>query len=153
MADKPTYEELDSIVKHLTAELDKDKQEKKVLLESEQRYLKIFKYAVDSIFIIDPSTGSFIDCNEKAAQRLGYTKEELLKLKVFDINIAEQRPEIHERFKKQVDGESILFETTHLRDNQYSFRFKGSENIVVICSLHHRKKKAGARIEKTSRQP
>ena len=41
VADKPTYEELDSIVKHLTAELDKDKQEKKVLLESEQRYLNM----------------------------------------------------------------------------------------------------------------
>lgn len=53
---------------------------------SEQKYHNLFEYANDSIFVVDPGTRRFIEINEKAAEHLGYTKEELLKLKVDDIN-------------------------------------------------------------------
>ncbi|KJR43290.1 PAS/PAC sensor signal transduction histidine kinase [Candidatus Magnetoovum chiemensis] len=39
----------------------------------------------DAIFIIAPETGCFLDVNKKACENLGYSKEELLTFKVFDI--------------------------------------------------------------------
>ncbi len=40
----------------------------------------------DSIEIIDPETGKFIDVNENAWKSLGYSREEILSKKIFDID-------------------------------------------------------------------
>lgn len=39
----------------------------------------------DAVFIINPETGQFLDVNEKSCQNLGYTKQELLSMRVRDI--------------------------------------------------------------------
>ncbi len=55
-----------------------------------EKNLKLFRALVDqskdSFEIIDPETGRFIDVNERACQDLGYSREELLALTVFDID-------------------------------------------------------------------
>src|SRR5271156_3021643 len=52
--------------------------------------LKLFRtlldHCNDAIEVVDPETLRFIDANEKACSALGYTREELLSLRVFDIN-------------------------------------------------------------------
>jgi formate hydrogenlyase transcriptional activator len=54
------------------------------------RELKLFRALVeqsnDSIEIVDLKTLRFLDVNEKACSALGYTREELLSLRVFDID-------------------------------------------------------------------
>jgi formate hydrogenlyase transcriptional activator len=54
------------------------------------RELKLFRALVeqsnDSIEIVDLETLRFLDVNEKACSALGYTREELLSLRVFDID-------------------------------------------------------------------
>jgi formate hydrogenlyase transcriptional activator len=51
--------------------------------------LKLFRRLVDesndAIWVVDPETLRFIDANEKTCIRLGYSREELLSLSVFDI--------------------------------------------------------------------
>ena len=60
--------------------------------ESERtiRELKLFRALVDrsndSIQVVDPKTLRFLDANEKACAQLGYSREELLSLGVFDID-------------------------------------------------------------------
>jgi PAS domain S-box-containing protein len=39
----------------------------------------------DAIFVDDPETGSILDVNDTACRNLGYTREELLNMRVFDI--------------------------------------------------------------------
>ena len=52
--------------------------------------VKLFRTLIeqsnDAIELIDLETGRFLDCNEKAFQALGYTREEFLSLKLFDID-------------------------------------------------------------------
>ena len=62
------------------------------LREREQavRDLRLFRTLIDrskdSIEVVDPDTLHFLDVNEQACVGLGYTREELLNLSVFDVN-------------------------------------------------------------------
>lgn len=47
---------------------------------SEEKYHSLFNYANDAIFLIDPGTLKFIDVNEVASERLGYTRAEFLQM-------------------------------------------------------------------------
>lgn len=54
------------------------------------RELKLFRTLVDqsndAIEVVDPETLRFLDVNERACLDLGYSREELLKMRVFDID-------------------------------------------------------------------
>src|SRR5271169_244425 len=56
------------------------------------RELKLFRTLVDqcndAIEVVDPETLRFLDVNGKACAELGYSRDELLSLRVFDINPA-----------------------------------------------------------------
>ncbi|QFU84866.1 PAS domain S-box protein (plasmid) [Natronorubrum aibiense] len=47
----------------------------------------LLDYSTDSVLVVDPDTGEYIDVNETACQRCGYSREELLSLSVPDIEI------------------------------------------------------------------
>ncbi len=61
------------------------------LKRSEMMYQALFDGAGDSIFIHD-SDGNFIDANNIACERLGYSREELLQLTPDDIRVGDSSP-------------------------------------------------------------
>lgn len=56
------------------------------LRQSEERYRKIFDNSNDAIFLIDPVRDAIADVNDKACEMLGYSREELLSMRVSDIH-------------------------------------------------------------------
>jgi len=54
--------------------------------------LKLFRTLIDGSYdaveVVDPETGRFLDFNELAHTRLGYTREEMLSMRVTDVHIA-----------------------------------------------------------------
>jgi two-component system cell cycle sensor histidine kinase/response regulator CckA len=60
------------------------------ILEQKNRELALFRALVDqfndAVQVVDPSTGRFIDVNERACRDLGYTREEYLDLSVTDVD-------------------------------------------------------------------
>ena len=58
-------------------------------LKQTQEDLSLFRNLIDqsndAVFIIDPDKAFFLDVNKKACTNLGYTRQELLKIKVTDI--------------------------------------------------------------------
>jgi PAS domain S-box-containing protein len=52
--------------------------------------LKLFRALIDqssdTIEVVDPETGCYLDANEKAWRDLGYSREEILSLRVFDVD-------------------------------------------------------------------
>jgi two-component system cell cycle sensor histidine kinase/response regulator CckA len=72
------------------------------LSQSEEKYRDLFENANDSIFIVD-SDFRYIDANRKAIEVLGYSKDELLTMKVTDIIPPEQIPQSKAEFEKLRD--------------------------------------------------
>ena len=52
----------------------------------EERFHRIFESSNDGIFVFDPSGDKILDANPKACSMLGYSREELLSLKVSAIH-------------------------------------------------------------------
>ena len=79
-------EQLSSTNAMLLQEVEERKQAELAIVSSEEKYRNLFEHANDSIFIIDPSTHRFLDVNAHATQLVGYTREELLRLTIHDID-------------------------------------------------------------------
>jgi len=60
------------------------------LEESEARYRLLFQNHHSIMLVIDPRTGELVDANPAAASYYGWSREELLTMKVWDVDTAEK---------------------------------------------------------------
>jgi len=82
------------------------------LNESEENFKAIFDGIADSLFIHD-FEGNIIEVNNVACEKLGYTKTELLKLSLKDIDTPEYSALIRGRVKALEKTGHAYFETEH----------------------------------------
>jgi PAS domain S-box-containing protein len=80
------------------------KRTERALRESEQRFRQLFEQSVDALFVHDEK-GRFVDCNSRACQLLGYTREELLDLSVEDVSCGMLTEE--ERLLREQEGGTL----------------------------------------------
>jgi len=80
-------------VKLRTAEMVRQKKEIEV---QRDKYHLLFEQIADTIFIFDRKTHLFLDCNETATRIYGYTKDEIKKMKPFDLHPPEDIPTVKE---------------------------------------------------------
>lgn len=59
-------------------DITEQKRIEQTLIESEEKYRKLFEEAMDAIFVADFETGILIDCNNAAAKLIGREKSELI---------------------------------------------------------------------------
>ncbi|MFH1954302.1 MAG: PAS domain S-box protein [Pseudomonadota bacterium] len=85
----------------------------KQLSESEARYRTLFDKSGDTIFIHDLS-GRFLDVNQEACDRLGYSKDEMLQMSVADIEAPAFAAIVPKRIRSiEAEGE-LIFEAEHV---------------------------------------
>ncbi len=82
---------------------------------AESKFRCLFEHANDSIFIIDPQSRRFLDANENAAKRLGYTKDELLQLTIDDIDHPQSAARNADILAELRTSGNIVFEHVHIR--------------------------------------
>jgi PAS domain S-box-containing protein len=70
----------------LTAEISQRKQVEAALRESEQRYRTVFENNHTVMLLIDPATATIVDANPIACAFYGYRYDDMLGLKITDIN-------------------------------------------------------------------
>ena len=88
------------------------KQVQETLQLSQQRYSLLVDNSMDAIFLADMS-GRFIDVNREAERQTGYSRNELLRLGILDVD-AQQTPETMERFMPGLLRQGwAAFETLH----------------------------------------
>ena len=102
--------------------------------------LKLFRTLLDksndAIEVIDMETGQFIDVNERACIDLGYSRSELLNMKVFDIDPNQSQ----ESFQSMMDGvqqsNSMIIETIHRHRDGSVFPVEVNVTIVQLERMY-----------------
>jgi PAS domain S-box-containing protein len=80
--------------------------------KAEERRQAILQTALDGFWICDLH-GKFLEVNDSYCAMIGYTREELLKMSISDIEAVEKPGETAQRIKKIVEQGSDRFETQH----------------------------------------
>ncbi len=73
------------------------------LRESEEKYRAMMDYSSDAIFLADLD-GKIIECNQKAEKLLGYSQDEILKLKFTDLHPPEELERVQRHFEMFLKG-------------------------------------------------
>jgi PAS domain S-box-containing protein len=131
--------------------------------ESERviRELKLFRTLVDqsndALEVVDPDTLRFLDVNEKACSDLGYSREELLTLGVFDIDPGITESSVAKMMERLRESGSLVAETLHRRKDGSTFPVELSlsrvqldrEYVIAICRNLTERKEAEARLRES----
>jgi PAS domain S-box-containing protein len=97
----------------MVEDIDDRKKAEEAMLLSEERYRILFERAGDAIFI-HGYEGNFIDVNEVACARLGYTREQLLEISPAHIDSQEHVERIPELLSAIQERGDIVFESAHV---------------------------------------
>lgn len=84
------YRTIDNVIDGVVAtftNITSKKHADEALRASEERFRGIFEQTSESIVLIDPDTGAFLEFNETAYKELGFSRKEFEKLKIFDFEI------------------------------------------------------------------
>ena len=91
---------LTNLLKEASAEFEHTFEQIKI---SESNFRAIFENAPEAIYIIDTETHQILDCNSFTTEWLGYSREELLAMKVEDI-LEPQTKGIFENIQQAIDA-------------------------------------------------
>ena len=98
--------------------------------------LKLFRTLIDgtsdSIEVIDVETSRFLDVNEKGHASLGYTREEFLKLRIFDVEISIPPKEFGEIIKNLRITKGQILEGVHRRKDGSTFPVEVNTKIIKL---------------------
>ena len=117
-------------------------------MEHRERYTAIIRSAMDAFWMINHD-GSFLDVNDAACALLGYSREELLSMKVSDVEAMESPEDVAHHIRRVIESGHDRFETRHMRkdgsiiDTEVSVKFidiKGGQLYAFIRNITESKK-------------
>ncbi len=116
----------------LKNELQERLKTESALRESELRFRTIFNQAIDPVYISDLH-GNFVNVNKRACDVLGYSLNEILQLKVWDIDgIYNDRSNVTSFLKQLVVEKSVIFSTEHRKRDGTIFPVELSMGLIDL---------------------
>jgi len=104
--------------------------------ESKNQTKEILQTAMDGFWIVDLK-GKFIEVNEVACKMLGYSRTEMLKFSISDLEIVETAEQTQKHIQKIFEIGEDRFETKHRHKNgeiigvELSVKFQRDQNLIV----------------------
>ncbi len=100
--------------------------------KSADLFRSMINASLDAMFIIDPNTAKILDANKQGCQSLGYEYEEVLSLKITDIEKNLQDDESwHSRVKELKEKKHMLIVGEHMCKDGYSIPVEKSASYLV----------------------
>ena len=97
-------------------DITESKQAKEALEKSEERHRTILKTAMDGLWLVDLD-GRILQVNDAYCRMSGYTEQELLSMKLSDLDVDESPFDTASHLEKIIDQGVDRFETRHRRKN------------------------------------
>jgi len=129
-------------------DITKLKQAEKDLKESEEKHKIIIETAISGFWITN-NKGYLLEVNDSYCRISGYSKDELLTMKVSDIEVIDSQEDIKNRINYLIQNGSDRFETKHRKKDgsvydvainiQYNKVFNNDQFIVFIDDITERK--------------
>jgi PAS domain S-box-containing protein len=88
-----------------------------IMREGEERFRQLFENTADNLILHDQ--GRVIEVNQQTCRSLGYTREELLRMSVFDIEVGFSKESLMDRWEKEAN--LITFPGIHRRKDGSTF--------------------------------
>ena len=88
-----------------------------IMREGEERFRQLFENAADSLILHD--RGRVIEVNQQTCRSLGYTREELLTMSLFDIEVGYSKEFLMDQWEQE--GDLITFSGIHRRKDGSTF--------------------------------
>ncbi|MDA8090593.1 MAG: PAS domain S-box protein [Nitrospiraceae bacterium] len=110
----------------VSRDITEQKRLEKALHRSESKFRTLFDSTADALFIVEMN-GNLVDANRTAYERLGYTKEEIMSMNLYQLDAPDSRPRIPERVEHIKKNGWGIFELAHLRKD-------GTVMPVEICA-------------------
>jgi len=101
--------------------LSRDITDRKRAADALEMFRTLVDRVNDSIEVIDPETGRFLDINEKACADLGYSREEMLSLSVMDVDPSQDVAGFKTLREKLWDTGALMHESTYRRKDGSTF--------------------------------
>ncbi len=106
--------------------------DKKLAEEALRLYKNLLNQSNDATFVVDTTTGNFLDVNAKACTSLKYDSEELLKMKVMDVCMAMQDEPSFKQYLKEISKKGFLmFECMFKRKDGVTFPVELNTKLVT----------------------
>ncbi|MHC4792205.1 MAG: GAF domain-containing protein, partial [Planctomycetota bacterium] len=124
----------------IVLDVNKRKKAEAALKESEMKYRQLFNTVSDAIMVFDEETKVFVDVNEAALQRYGYSKEDFLQLEQPDIKaeLEESQKIIHQALDGEITKIPLYY---HKRSDETVFPVEISSgwfelgNRKLVCDI------------------
>ncbi len=84
------------------------------LIRNDKRYRSIIETTLDGFYLVD-TEARILEVNESYVSMSGYSREELLKMKVHDLDVRDKDEDIKQRIQKLIETGNANFETKHRR--------------------------------------
>lgn len=115
----PILNDKNKIIKivDLISDITHKKQSEKIIKDSEEYHRMLFESNHLTILIINPNNGDIVNANPSACEFYGYKKEELIKKKIWEINILSETEVREEMLKAKEEKRNYFFFTHKLANN------------------------------------
>ena len=114
----------------ITQDITEQKKAEESLRASEQKHRSLLNGMNDTAWVID-SDCSFIDVNDAAVKALGYSREELLSMKIFDIDFNLDPKKIENLVEAMPKDTIQVFQTEHTTKSGKSIPVEISSSLIT----------------------
>jgi PAS domain S-box-containing protein len=139
-------------------DISEQRRDAELIKESEKKFREIFNNMQDAVMIHEPD-GLFLEVNDLACQRFGYSREELLMMRPEDLDVPEAVGAIAAKKRLLLEKGSAIFESVHVAKdgtripseiNAIIIDHNDRPAMLVVCRDITERKKADSRLERAN---